>query len=217
MGWLIAIYGGLGGICMPLMKLAQDLIDGKSFPQQLATLEGFCGWVVGISLFLLIGAAVAWAIEQSNSQPAKALVIGLTLPATITALGHGGNVGLGHTALFSIISPAQAQSAVAINTMERLLKLCNNKCKLLLYDSKGSITQVKPLTDALNYNNKSLIISPGTATISLETPKGISSRVAIPETRSGQYILNAEPRSNFSLGLRTALGLPAAPYELELR
>lgn len=211
MGRIVSIYGAVGGLCMPLITLAQDLIQGQSWPHQFASLLTLAGWVVGVAIYSGLGAVVALALEQSNSERFKALAVGLTLPATLTAIGHGATeIPAPRASVLSFIGTAVAGERVSVREPIVSISPDCGKCAYFIFDKDGTVVGAAPTLEATSVTVPSAAVN-----ASILTPRGFQ-EAPLP-TGSGDYILNVEPRSGFNVGLGRALGLDTPPDQAVLK
>ena len=193
---------------MPCITLAQELIQGQATPHQLATVWTFVGWLFGVGIIAAIGGAVAVAIEQSQSERLRALAIGLTLPATLTAIVSSRqaeiHVGALENTITRIALISIAEAAEATNVTGREIMLVSDEkppSSLVLINDKGEFVGSVNAGEA----NSFVKISDKVSQVLVPTSYGILA-VEIPEN-PGKYVLKLQrPSTGFGVGLRSAFG-----------
>lgn len=217
-------FGALGGVCMPLITLAQALITGTRLGPAFASGPGIAGWVLGIVIFGGVGSLVAWGVEKSPPH-LKALVIGLTLPATLTALGHGSAAANGLVAQSSwgIVSSAWAQEKPAVGAEKKVQKFvvinyseaaCNVDCRVIFFGEGGKLLSISSLSNAEHVWAKPIPVPAKARTVGLLTGNGSVTPTELPTNFvHGTATVSIEHRSLFLVGLTKALGWSITPYK----
>ena len=165
---VVALASGTGGIAPSLVHLAQG------FVKQITEVPGPL-YFVGVGIFFLLGALVAYFFAETNAR--KAFFLGIGLPALIATAQ---TTGTPRNLVAAFIPSAHAQAAPtppAAATAEALRFRAGtecNQCELWFADPRGKIISKQ-------------VLEPAKGVQAIEVPKGAAA-VGV-----------ADPKSNFEL------------------
>jgi hypothetical protein len=203
---IIAGYGAIGGGCMPLMTASQNLVrDG--LPNEIPA-RFLVGWVLGVVIVAVVGAIVALILGHHHSEKLNAFVIGLTLPAILTALSHRtpDNRALFYRTAISLITSSFAGETIRDRALS-ISPSVHSCCNSIFFEHGNSLS-----IETLNPTVKSIDIPNDTTRAWLSTPSGLT-ETPLP-SEPGSYKLSIEKRSDFKRGVDSALGIHDKEYDV---
>lgn len=218
--WKIPLCGGVGGVFVPLFTASQDLRGPTHDP-----FGGghWVSWAFAVLILCVLGAILAWVSRETV--PLKALAIGLSLPATITAYQANADrnaltpwqesqapVSQPKPVGFYFVSPALAQSDPQTFVVSGLPSDTSGYA-IRFFGPGGPIGNIISLsgTDAQK-------VPTGATAVALRGPEGWSLPAPIDRpAQNGVLKLRAHAKSSFIRGFSRAFGGSAAPYEIEVR
>jgi hypothetical protein len=218
----IPLCGGIGGAFVPLFTASQDL---RGPTHSLAFGGDWQSWAIGVLIMFALGAILAGVSRETI--PLKALVIGISLPATITAYAENGTanrlakwqqeqttqVSQPQRVSFYFVNPAMAQSDAKTFVVSGLPSDASGYA-VRFFGAGGPIGNTISLSGA----DAPKPVPPGATAVALRGPEGWSLPAPIDRpAQNGVLKLSAHARSNFVRGLGRAFGASAAPYEIEAR
>src|SRR5690242_7812931 len=107
----VPVFGAMGAIAMPLLSAFIPMARGATPGPQFASGAALGWWIVGLGGVGLVGALVAFVMEKAPPL-LRAMMLGLSLPAALTALA-GGDTTYKISAASTLISSAWAQGQPA--------------------------------------------------------------------------------------------------------
>lgn len=222
--------GAVGGVAMPLIAAAQGGTNGTGLGPAFASEALIIGWAVGVIIFAVIGSFVGWLIVRHSHPYLKALAIGLTLPATLTAIGHGSDGAAAQISQSSwniISTPARAQQKPAVGAernggrfvvIDNANAVCHGDCRVIFFGKDGKPLSISQVPTGEHKETKPIPVPENARAVRLLATAGSVAPTAIPTNFAhGTAIVTIESRSLFWVGLRKALGSPLAPYETILK
>ncbi|MER8605561.1 hypothetical protein NKH48_17655 [Mesorhizobium sp. M1233] len=208
MNWRIGVYGAFGGVAAPLLTMAQNLESGgPNVPSVLA-------WLGGVLILALLGGVIA--VASREVAPFRAVVLGLSLPATISSLAKNNqilqeqlaNPGASTKVGLSFISPAAAQQGRTMTIKD--LPSGNPGMSIIFYDANGM-----PITPTITSptSGQSLPVPEKAVAVVALGADGRSLPQRLPQR---SFKLDVEERSQFIRGFKAAFGADANRYEINI-
>ena len=220
--WKIVIYGGVGGAFAPLLFAAQNLTETGALPSSLM------GWMLGVLILFGLGALLAGA--SGESLPLKALAIGLSLPATVTAWQEHGTAQQLHLIQPAVAgAPAGGSGLSGLLVAPALAQTDRNRTLVVVAPPGLGNYEVhfyapRPMTDhpatvAGPEGRRETIAVPALArSVAIWGPRGWSLPVPLPDSSpSGKLTLVISERSDFARSAWQAFGASASPYVVSIR
>lgn len=206
--WRIAIFGAFGGVAAPLLTMAQNLQNGGP------NVPSILSWLLGVLILGVLGGGIAVALRERT--PVRALVLGLSLPATITSLAKNnqllqeelGQPGASKSEITgSLISAAFAQQSRTM-TVEDWPN--SDRVSIIFYDAQGNAIGTPLPAPQLR---SAVPVPDAAASIAVSAPDGRSLPKRLPPVN---FKLDVEARSDFVRGFKSAFGADANRYEVDI-
>ena len=201
MNWKIAVFGGVGGIAVPLMNEALKLTN---YEREVPSI----GFALGALALFAIGYFVVAALQETV--PLKALVLGLSLPATITSLIQSSPIGQAGAATppsafdLQIIAPAYAQ--------EITVQAPSGEFQMILKDEHYNILEERTISSETG----PMALPPETRQIEIETQDLSFKQAVDPLNEDAKVEVKIEERSDFWRGFLKAFGASGDRYNVDV-
>lgn len=206
------ICGGIGGTFATLLGVAQILtrqVEGKTLGEPL-------GMFIGLAIYFLLGAFVAWM--SGEQVKLKALAIGIGLPAMVSVSGSPCSTPgvVCHGLAFNMISVGS--SAYADSLLTRSFTLISpadgGDFVVWLYDRNGNpVGAPTPVQ-----GNSTIVDLPSDASsVAVQGPEGWSATETLSGLSGQQNRLEIGNRSALARGFSQAFNMYSGPYDLDIR
>jgi hypothetical protein len=201
MNWKIAIFGGVGGIAVPLMNEALKLMN---YQRDIPSI----GFALGAVALFAIGYFVVAALQETI--PLKALVLGLSLPATITSLIQSSPIG---QAAATPPSAFDLDLVPAAYAQEVSVKAPAGEFQMILKDADLNVIEQRTISST----DGTMPIPPETRKIEIEAAD-LSFEKELDELKENATVeVEIEERSEFWRGFLQALGGSGAKYDVDVK